>query len=249
MDTTTEQKLVPAAVDVPEINPFVDTDYIKDPEDLTKQVMARFPIYKQGKVLQLPLIYESIAMFSGQQNMWWSPSTQGLSAVPMSDTTRSNAIDNKIMGKCRAIVQRLISFDPTSQCIPAGPSQLDIYAARLAKKLVESNHHNPLLGYQSEYEKFAEFVVIQGMGWLRTEYDPYGGRATVTYKEQPHYKDIQIEAQREGESAFTELGEFENNPMEELDENEQKANSKDRKGSNPDVQDGQQELPEQGSEL
>ena len=239
MSDQQEQKLIPDATDVPEVNPFIDSDYIKDPEDLTKQVMSRFSIYKDGKALQLPLIYESIAMFSGQQNMWWNPAAGQLQAVPVSDATRSNAINNKIMSKCRAIIQRLTSFDPTAQCIPAGPSQLDVYSARMCKKLVESNHHNPNLGYQAEYEKFAEFVVVQGLGWLRTEFDPYGGRKTVTYREEPMWKDIQIEAQKEGQSAFDELGEWENNPMEELDENKEKTNQEGGKTSDPNLQDNE----------
>jgi hypothetical protein len=187
-------------------------------------------------------------MFSGQQNMWWNPAAGQLQAVPVSDSTRSNAINNKIMSKCRAIIQRLISFDPTSQCIPAGPSQLDVYSARMCKKLVESNHHNPMLGYQAEYEKFAEFVVIQGLGWIRTEFDHYGGRKTVTYQEEPLWKDIQIEAGQEGESSFDELGEWENNPMEEIDENKEKANSQGGEDGNQDVEDEESESSEGGNE-
>lgn len=220
---TKEKNIVADPVPVPEDNPYVDLDYIGDPEALLRQIKPRFETYKKGLTLRMPFIYESIAMFAGQQNMWWNPGASRMEPIPIPDPTRSTAINNRVLNKCRAVIQRLVAFDPTSQCVPAGPSQTDIYSARLAKKLVESNHHDPKLNYRSEYEKFAEFVVIQGMGWLRTEWDAFGGRCSVTYKEQPVWQEIQVEASKEGESGFDELAEYEDNPMEELDENQQKT--------------------------
>ena len=201
------------------VSPYIDDIYIGDRKFLKDQIMERFTGYKKPRMLWDAWVFESIAMYVGQHNMWWNPGLGRLEPVPVEDVSRTQAINNRILNKCRAVIQRLISFDPTSQSIPAGPSQLDIYAARMAKRLIQSNHADPKLKYKQQYEKFAEFVVIEGMGWLRTEYDPHGGRCTVTYKETPVYQDIIVEAQQEEVSAFDELGEYLNNPMKELEEN------------------------------
>lgn len=243
-----QKKIIADPTDVPENNPYVDEAYIGDPEFLLRQVKKRFETYKLGLTLRQPFIYESIAFFAGQQSMWWNPGSSRMEPIPIPDPTRSTAINNRILNKCRAVIQRLVAFDPTAQCVPAGPSQMDIYSARMAKKLVESNHHDPKLNYRGEYEKFAEFVVIQGMGWLRTEWDPFGGRCSVTYKEQPVWQDIQVEANQEGESAYDELGEYMNNPMEEIDENQQKTKTQSGKTGDGSASDGGQNSDESKNE-
>ncbi len=247
----TEKKIIQDPTPVPENNPYIDESYIGDPDDLMVQLRPRNELYKKGLVLRKPFVYQSTAFFTGQQNMWWNTASSRMEAMPVSDFSQSTAINNRILNKCRAVIQRLVSFDPTSQCVPASPSAGDIYSARLAKKLVESNHHDVKLGYRAVYEEFAEHVVIEGMGWIRTEWDAFGGRATVTYKEQPSWVEIQTEASKEGESSFTELGEYLDHPMEELHENgkdSQKADQKSGETSGKNTQEPGNGSSEQGDE-
>ena len=247
----TDKKIIQDPTPVPTNNPYIDESYIGDPDDLMAQLRPRQELYKKGLVLRKPFVYQSTAFFTGQQNMWWNTASSRMESIPISDISQSTAINNRILNKCRAVIQRLVSFDPTSQCVPASPSAGDIYSARLAKKLVESNHHDVKLGYRAVYEEFAEHVVIEGMGWIRTEWDAFGGRATVTYKEQPSWVEVQTEASKEGESSFTELGEYLDHPMEELHENgqdSQKTNQKVGAPSDQDALDGGESSSANGDE-
>jgi hypothetical protein len=158
-----EKNIIQDPTPVPDKSPYIDESYIGDPDDLLAQLRPRYELYKKALVLRKPYIYQSLAFFAGQHNMWWNTAASRMEAMPVSDTSQSTAINNRILNKCRAVIQRLVSFDPTSQCVPASPSSGDIYSARMAKKIVESDHHDVKLGYRAVYEEFAEHVVIEGM--------------------------------------------------------------------------------------
>lgn len=194
----TEKKIIQDPTTVPDNNPYIDKSYIGDPDDLMTQLRPRNDLYKKGLDLRKPHIYQSIAFFAGQQNMWWNTVSSRMEAMPISDVSQSSAINNRILNKCRAVIQRLVSFDPTSQCVPASPSMGDVYSARMAKKLVESDHHDVKLGYRAVYEEFAEHVVIEGMDGFVPSGMPMGGVVLLPIKNNHRGRKFRQRLQKRG---------------------------------------------------
>lgn len=217
--TKTKKQINQDPIPIPENNPFVDKNYLGDLESLKGQIMERFDMYQRPRLIWDAMIYESVAFYAGYQNLYWNGAgASGSLAVSLpQDPTSTQAISNRIIGKCAGMINRLCSFDPTAQALPASPSTGDVYAARASKKIIQSNHYS--CGFKAIYQKFAEFVVIEGDGWLKTQFDCYAGRKTVTYKVEPTFQDIEMEATQENQSFMDELGEWEDQPMNEVDEN------------------------------
>lgn len=217
MNNIKRKKISQDPQSVPENNPFVDQAYIGDTDFLASQIMERFDVYKKARAIWDPYIYESIAFDAGKQNMWWNPAANTLQYVLPPDPSQTQAVVNRILSKRRAIVARMTSFSPTAQVIPNSSDETDVYGARVGKKILESNYYN--LGWEEVYTDFAEFVVVEGMGWLKTVFDEFGGKCNIKYKVQPSFVEIQQEAKQEGQSEADELGEWLNNPSKERTEN------------------------------
>lgn len=211
----TKKKISADPTPAPANDPFIDEKYLGDPYDLANQIISRFEMYKKPRLIWDALIYQSVAMYAGYQNLLWNGT--GLAPDIPSDTNSSQAVSNRIIGKCNSMVNRMVSFDPTAQELPASPSTEDVYGARACTKIIKSNHQ--AYGYKAVYKAFAEFIVIEGDGFLKTQYDHFGGRKTVTYRMEPTFQMIELEATQENQDMMDELAEWEEKPMQEVEEN------------------------------
>lgn len=200
-------------------NPFIDIDYIGDPEHIVAQVKDKFEKYKLGRTVWDQFFYENVAWASGRQYMRWNRSTGTLQQVVPATERSVQAVSNFIMGKVRTIVSRQTSFGPSSQVLPNSSSDKDIYGARAGKLILQHNYYN--LNLKKVYREGSLYSVIMGMGWFKTIWDECGGRAFVDYEEEPDMEEIAIEAKAEGESFGTELDQYLNNPQKEVEEHAQ----------------------------
>ncbi|HET9870832.1 MAG TPA: hypothetical protein VFR02_10100, partial [bacterium] len=137
--------------------------------------MSLYENDKKARLIFDRYIYESTALYVGKHNLIWKDGAYTPMAADF--LGQSQVVVNKIIGKCSAVVNRMTDFDPTAQALPASGSVSDTYAARAAKKILQSNHYS--YDFQRVYRRHALDIVVQGDGFLKTMYDPYGGRKSV----------------------------------------------------------------------